>query len=136
LEVDVTIPYDQQPPPEESWIDRRAKLFEAGEYPDKGLTVTEEQLSLLASSFSAPVPVLVEHGESPLELGHLCQVEALGPELFGTIRLTPEAHRPRREIGRPLALPRPFARPDRDRRGQLGPQPADRVGKAIQRGAL
>lgn len=74
------------------WIDRRAKLFEAGDYPDKGVEVTEQHLADLATTFDLPVPVLIEHGESPLEIGYLIQVEAVGPELFGTLALTNEAN--------------------------------------------
>jgi hypothetical protein len=74
------------------WIERRAKLFEAGDYPDKGVTVTPETLSALQQSFDAPVPVLIEHAHSPLELGYLTAVEAVGRELFGTVALTTEAN--------------------------------------------
>lgn len=84
-----------QPAPSGSaldWIERRAKLFEAGEYPDKGVTITVENLQSLAGRFGEPVPVLIEHAESPLELGYLTSVEALGGELFGIVALTPEAN--------------------------------------------
>lgn len=74
------------------WIDRRAKLFEAGDYPDKGLTIAPEDLVRLQNSFDLPVPVLIEHAESPLELGYLTDVRAEGDELFGTLALTAEAH--------------------------------------------
>jgi hypothetical protein len=73
------------------WIERRAKLFEAGDYPDKGVTVTPEHLRALASGFSRPVPLLIEHAESPLEMGCLKEVSCEGHELFGTVALTPEA---------------------------------------------
>jgi hypothetical protein len=91
--------HPQQSPEPPRWVERRAKLFEAGEYPDKGLTVTEEDLSRLAGSFDGPVPVLIEHAESPLHLGELSSVEAVGPELFGTVRLTEEADRLVRRSG-------------------------------------
>ncbi len=74
------------------WIERRAKLFEAGDYPDKGVAITTEDLQKLAGGFDLPVPVLIEHAESPLQLGYLTSVEALGGELFGTVSLTPEAN--------------------------------------------
>lgn len=77
---------------DERWIERRAKLFEAGEYPDKDLTVTSEQLAALCQNFGEPVPVLIEHASSPLELGFLTSVEAIGNELFGQVSLTPEAN--------------------------------------------
>ena len=57
--------------PGADWVRRRAKLFEAGDYPDKGVTVAPETLQALANGFSQPVPVLVEHAESPLQLGFL-----------------------------------------------------------------
>jgi hypothetical protein len=79
-------------PSQPTWVERRAKLFEAGEYPDKGVTVTEAHLALLAGSFSDPVPVLIEHAHSPLEMGYLTAVFQEGSELFGTVALTPEAN--------------------------------------------
>jgi hypothetical protein len=79
-------------PTPQVWIERRAKLFEAGEYPDKGVTVTEGHLALMHANFDAPVPLLIEHEESPLELGFLSAVEVVDGELFGTVRLTPEAN--------------------------------------------
>jgi hypothetical protein len=84
------------PPPylaqERAWVDRRAKLFEVGEYPDKGVTVSESHLQALCESFDLPVPVLIEHARSPFELGYLTELEAQAGELFGTVALTPEAH--------------------------------------------
>ncbi|MFY9234652.1 MAG: hypothetical protein WAO58_09355 [Fimbriimonadaceae bacterium] len=74
------------------WIERSAKLFETGDYPDKGVTITIENLNALADGFGEPVPVLIEHADSPLELGFLTGVQALGEELFGTVSLTPEAN--------------------------------------------
>lgn len=74
-----------------SWVDRRAKLFEAGEYPDKGVTVTEADLLALEAAFDLPVPILIEHARSPLEIGYLTAVEAKGSELFGTLALAEEA---------------------------------------------
>lgn len=76
----------------QDWIDRRAKLFEAGEFPDKDLVVTPAQVEALQRSFQKPVPVLIEHASSPLEIGYLTSVEASGGELFGQISLTPEAN--------------------------------------------
>lgn len=76
---------------ETEWVVRRAKLFEAGEYPDKGVSVSADTLAALEHSFADPVPVLIEHAQSPLEIGFLTEVRAVGPELFGTLSLTPEA---------------------------------------------
>lgn len=50
------------------WRDRRAKLFEIGEYDDRGLRVTQEDVVRLAQSFDSPVPILVEQVETPLRL--------------------------------------------------------------------
>lgn len=75
------------------WIERRAKLFEAGDYPDKGVTVSVENLQSIASNFDLPVPVLIEHGDSPLHLGFLIDVSADGTALNGVIALTAEADR-------------------------------------------
>lgn len=74
------------------WIDRQAKLFEAGDYPDKGITVTSETLNRLQEQFELPVPVLIEHSSSPLEIGYLTDVQARGDQLFGTVALTKEAN--------------------------------------------
>ncbi len=77
--------------PGAEWIERRAKLFESGDFPDKGLSVTPDLLRRLAEGFEGPVPVLIEHSDSPLELGFLIRVEALGDELVGPVALTREA---------------------------------------------
>lgn len=74
------------------WIDREAVLFRAGEYPDKGVTVRPDQLSALEAGYDLPVPVLIEHAESPLEIGYLTDVRVDGDELKGTVALTAEAH--------------------------------------------
>ena len=74
------------------WIDRRAKLFEAGDYPDKGVSISHADLRRLVEGFDMPVPVLIEHAETPLELGFLTQVEASGNDLFGNLALTEEAN--------------------------------------------
>ncbi|MBL8059769.1 MAG: hypothetical protein JNK63_03520 [Chthonomonas sp.] len=73
------------------WIEREAKLFEAGDFPDKGVSITQEDLKEIESEFDLPVPVLIEHAQNPLELGYLTAVRAEGNELFGTVALTPEA---------------------------------------------
>jgi len=86
----------ESPPPyldiEPTWIERRAKLFEAGDYPDKGVTVTPRDLDRMVENFDLPVPILIEHAESPLELGFLTSVTAEDGELFGVLSLTEEAH--------------------------------------------
>lgn len=86
----------EDPPPylelDPKWVERRAKLFEAGDYPDKGVTVTERDLAAMAANFDLPVPIWIEHAESPLELGYLTEISAEDGELFGTLSLTEEAN--------------------------------------------
>ncbi len=76
---------------EVTWVERKAKLFEAGEYPDKGATVTEGDLDAMVAHFDLPVGVLIEHSASPLELGFVTQIWREGTALFGTVALTFEA---------------------------------------------
>lgn len=86
----------ENPPPyleiNSEWVERRAKLFEAGDYPDKGVKVTAQDLATMVSNFDLPVPVWIEHAESPLELGYLTEVSVERGELFGTLSLTTEAN--------------------------------------------
>ena len=86
----------EDPPPyldiEPNWIERRAKLFEAGDFPDKGVTITLDDLDRLAANFDLPVPIWIEHSDSPLELGYLTEVSAEDGELFGLLSLTEEAN--------------------------------------------
>lgn len=86
----------ENPPPyleiNSEWVERRAKLFEAGDYPDKGVKVTAQDLATMVSNFDLPVPVWIEHAESPLELGYLTEVSVEKGELFGTLSLTTEAN--------------------------------------------
>ena len=79
-------------------IRRKAMLFRAGAYDNKGVTVTPADLIRLAEAFT-PVPLLVEHAESPLDLGELAGVEAVGDTLFGTVALSESADRLLRESG-------------------------------------
>lgn len=80
-------------------VEREAKLFEAGSYPDKGLEVTEAQLESLVARFTEPVPVLVEHLSSGWQIGWLQRVWRRGKELFGRLRLIPEAEALLRRLG-------------------------------------
>lgn len=73
------------------WVDRSAKLFEAGDYPDKGISVSQEDLVALENGFSLPVPILVEHIVSPIEFGYVTSVRRNGRDLFGTLTLHSEA---------------------------------------------
>ncbi len=78
---------------EERRAERVARLLEAGDYPDKGLRVTEADLDGIVAQFAAEfaaaapgVPVKVEHVDSPLDpLGHVQRVWREGTALFGTL---------------------------------------------------
>lgn len=76
---------------EVEWIDRTAKLFEAGDYRDKRVTATQSELNQMVENFDLPIPVLIEHAESPLQIGFVTEVRQEGDELFGRIALTKEA---------------------------------------------
>ena len=67
--------------------ERPARLLEAGNYPDKGLRVTEADLDGIAARFpEAGVPVKVEHVDSPLDpLGQVRRVWRDGGALLGTL---------------------------------------------------
>jgi len=73
------------------WVVREAKLLEAGVYPERGLAFTIEDMERLVARFDAPVPLLVEHRPSPVQLGWLVSVWRQGTELFGRLLLLPEA---------------------------------------------
>lgn len=72
------------------WIVREGKVFEAGEYPDKGLTVTAADLAAAVAGF-VPVPVDLEHVPTLLDgkLGELRAVRVAedGKTLVGSVAL-------------------------------------------------
>jgi len=74
---------------EERRSERAARLLEAGDYPDKDLRLTEDDLDGIVARFSgeaSPVPVKVEHVDSPLDpLGHVRRIWRDGSALFGTL---------------------------------------------------
>lgn len=80
-------------------IEREAKLFEAGSYPDKGLEVSEEQLQSLVDGFTAPVPLMVEHLSHGWQIGQLKRLWRRGKELFGRLALLPEAEALLKRLG-------------------------------------
>ena len=73
---------------------KHAKLFEAGAYPDKELTVSEKDLDEMART-SGEVPITVghldPHSENPLRIGVVTHLRRKGRELFGVLRFAPEA---------------------------------------------
>ncbi len=73
-------------------IERIAKLFEAGEYPDKGISVTEADLDRLAEGFHE-APVKVEHQDTPFDgaIGVLKRIWRQGKDLMGYIGFSPQA---------------------------------------------
>lgn len=73
-------------------IEREAKLFEAGNYPDREIEVTEEDLDkIIANTIEAPVRI--EHTATPFDgaIGMLKSVYRRGKELFGKLCFTPAA---------------------------------------------
>lgn len=71
---------------------REAKLFEAGNYPDKKINITEEDLSLFEENF-VPCPVKIEHTDTPFDgiIGTVSSLFRKGKELFGRIDFSKEA---------------------------------------------
>jgi len=72
---------------EDGYIVREADVFQAGNYPDKGVSVTPEDLDRLAQTDEAPVRV--EHGD--IEIGKAYGFRRVGDWLKATIRVLPEA---------------------------------------------
>ncbi len=72
-------------------VERDAELFEAGEYPDKGVTVTEADLDNIVSGFTE-ADIAIEHG-SPFDgfLGKLTRVWRDGAKLLGKLAFDPAA---------------------------------------------
>ncbi len=68
---------------------RTGKLFEAGEYLDRGITVSPAQLRKAAADFKGPMQLNLQHSPSVLDgqLGTLDSVTVSddGRELFGTV---------------------------------------------------
>lgn len=74
---------------------RPATLFEAGDYPDKGLNVTPEQLDALVTHFyatGARRPVKIEHQDSPLDpFGEVVGLVVYGNQLHGLLEFEASA---------------------------------------------
>lgn len=71
---------------EEMLAERPARLLETGEYADKSLTVTEDDLDGIVARFTAGLPVKVEHVDSPLDpLGRVVRVWREGNALLGML---------------------------------------------------
>jgi len=74
-------------------VDREAKLFEAGDYPDKGIDVTEEDLDNWVANHNGKAPIRIEHEATPFDgaLGVLKSIYRKGKELFGRLGFTDPA---------------------------------------------
>lgn len=73
-------------------IEREAKLFEAGSYPDRGVEISEDDLDRIAAG-TCEAPVRLEHTATPFDgaLGVLKSVYRKGAELFGRLSFTQAA---------------------------------------------
>jgi hypothetical protein len=72
----------------QSEVVREAKLFEAGQYPDRGIEFTEADLDAVVAGFKpGGVPVRVEHGMSPWDgkMGRVVAVWRAGRDLMARI---------------------------------------------------
>jgi hypothetical protein len=72
----------------EEIVEREAKLFEAGEYPDKDVAVTEEDLDqMVANHPTEGVPVKIEHEDTAFDggMGVVKSIYRKGKELLGTL---------------------------------------------------
>jgi hypothetical protein len=68
----------------------RALLLKTGEYPDLGVSIGVDTLETLVRNF-LPVPVLLEHVETPFRLGEVVRVWREGDTLYGELSLYDEA---------------------------------------------
>ncbi len=85
-EITVEAPVPLALSEEEMLSERPARLLEAGEYPDKALSLTESDLDSIVSRFTAGLPVKVEHMDSPLDpLGRVQRVWREGNALLGVL---------------------------------------------------
>ncbi len=84
------------------FVERECLLFEAGEYPDKGVTISEDDLKAIAWNSEAAVPMRIEHlARSPFDgaLGVVTRLRANGGQLWGTLRQTKTAWEMVRQAG-------------------------------------
>ena len=72
----------------DDFVERTAKLFEAGEYPDKGINVSEDDIGKTVTSFTDPVDIKIEHINTPLDgsMGQVSTIFRHGKELYGKVR--------------------------------------------------
>ena len=79
-------------------VERVAKLFSAGSYPDRGIEIDEGDLDRITESH-APVPIKVEHTETPFQIGTLERIWRIGKDLFGKLVFSKAAWELIRESG-------------------------------------
>jgi hypothetical protein len=72
-----------------SEVVRKGLLFRAGQYPDKGYSMTPEELTAAAAAFSGPLKLDMEHTPTPLDgaLGELRSVEVRDGVMYGEVAL-------------------------------------------------
>ena len=85
-------------------VRRPARLFVAGDYPDKGVSVTAEDLAGIVANFNtaknAPVPVKTEHIDTVLDpLGEVAALYVDGNELYGVLSFSAGVDQHIRERG-------------------------------------
>jgi hypothetical protein len=79
-----------------AFVERECLLLEAGDYPDRGVKITPDDLRAIAINTPRQVPVKVEHlRESPFDraLGVVTRLRAVENRLWGTLRQPAEAWR-------------------------------------------
>jgi hypothetical protein len=74
----------------EDAVERDALLMETGEYPDKGVAITEENLQQMAATGTG-APVIVEHRPT-LVLGWIRELYRKGKQLWAKLALKPHAN--------------------------------------------
>ena len=75
----------------EGETERDAVLLECCDLPDKGLTLSEGDLDGIVSRFAAPVPLMLEHIETPLgPLGTVQRIWRDGRRLLGRVAFAPD----------------------------------------------
>jgi len=88
------VEFSEEQPVVEFAVQREAKLFEAGDYPDKGVSISESDLdTIVANHVPDACPIKIEHENTPFDgvLGSLTSIYRRGKELFGSLSFTDAA---------------------------------------------
>ncbi len=99
-------------------LEREADIFQAGEYPDRDLVVTEDDLRIIAANTPAEIPVNIEHVELPgkwQQIGVVRGLRAAGDWLKGKVAIMPEFDALVRRLGLDglsIGIPRDKSRAD------------------------